>query len=146
MRTFRWFQIGVVVFLSFLLYLDWTRTLPYGKILEKVMLLVVFMWISVTWFLLLFFFFLQKQSEQLSSAAKDKVEAANPGTNVSVSKDHFDRTVTTLNIVCSDVFPWFFESQLCHSHFSRLSIDVHWSPCRRLPGFICITIQNPFPF
>lgn len=52
--------------------------------------------------------FLQKQSEELASAARDQVEAANPGTNASVSKDHFDSTVTTLNIVCSHVFPWFF--------------------------------------
>lgn len=72
--------------------------------------------------------FLQKQSEELASAAREQVEAVNSGTNVSVSKDQFDSTVTILNIVCSDVFPCVFESQLCHSHLSRFSFDVHWSP------------------
>lgn len=74
---------------------------------------------------LLFCFFSssQRQSKELASAAKEQVEAVNPGTNVSVSKDQFDSTVTSLNIVCSDVFPCFGLSlRLSAMHFAFIKV------------------------
>ncbi|KAL1210919.1 hypothetical protein V5N11_011273 [Cardamine amara subsp. amara] len=56
----------------------------------------------------------KKQSEELASAAKEQVEAANPGTNASVSKDQFDSTVTVLNIAVT----WFH----LHQYTKSLSI------------------------
>ncbi|XP_019088764.1 PREDICTED: CCR4-NOT transcription complex subunit 10 isoform X2 [Camelina sativa] len=53
----------------------------------------------------------KKQSEELASAAREQVEAVNPGTNVSVSKDQFDSTVTTLNIAVT----WFHMHQYTKS-------------------------------
>ncbi|CAH2079495.1 unnamed protein product, partial [Thlaspi arvense] len=41
----------------------------------------------------------KKQSEELACTVKEQVEAVNPGTNVCVSKDQFDSTVTSFNIV-----------------------------------------------
>lgn len=63
----------------------------------------------MTYVLLLLIFF-QKQSEELDLAAKEQVEAVNPGTNVNVSKDQFDSTVTNLNIVCSLMYSHVFFS------------------------------------
>ncbi|CAN8232560.1 unnamed protein product [Cochlearia groenlandica] len=56
----------------------------------------------------------KKQSEELSSAAKEQVEAVNHGTNVSVSKDQFDSTLTSLNIAVI----WFH----LHQYSKSLSI------------------------
>jgi len=75
----------------------------------------------------------KKQSEQLSSAAKDQVEAANPGTNVSVSKDHFDRTVTTLNIAVT----WF---HLYHYSKSFSILEPLFQNIQRLDETIALQI------
>ncbi|CAH8389756.1 unnamed protein product [Eruca vesicaria subsp. sativa] len=56
----------------------------------------------------------KKQSEELASAAKEQMEAVNPGSSVSVSKDHFDSTLTTLNIAVT----WFH----LHQYTKCLSI------------------------
>ncbi|KAG2325325.1 hypothetical protein Bca52824_008053 [Brassica carinata] len=56
----------------------------------------------------------KKQSEELDLAAKEQVEAVNPGTNVNVSKDQFDSTVTNLNIAVT----WFH----LHQYTKCLSI------------------------
>ncbi|ESQ44541.1 hypothetical protein EUTSA_v10003437mg [Eutrema salsugineum] len=56
----------------------------------------------------------KNQSEELASTAKEQVEAVNPGTNVCVSKDQFDSTVTILNIAVI----WFH----LHQYTKSLSI------------------------
>ncbi|KAJ0234405.1 hypothetical protein HA466_0274330 [Hirschfeldia incana] len=65
----------------------------------------------------------KKQSEEFASAAKEPPEAAvNPGSNVSVSKDQFDTTLTTLNIAVT----WFHLHQFakCLSILDPLFLDI----------------------
>ncbi|CAN7135905.1 CCR4-NOT transcription complex subunit 10 isoform X1 [Brassica rapa] len=61
----------------------------------------------------------KKQSEEL---AKEPLEAVNPGSNVSVSKDLFDSTVTTLNIAVT----WFHLHQYakCLSILDPLFLNI----------------------
>uniref|UniRef100_A0A1J3J284 CCR4-NOT transcription complex subunit 10 n=1 Tax=Noccaea caerulescens TaxID=107243 RepID=A0A1J3J284_NOCCA len=58
----------------------------------------------------------KKQSKELASAAKEQVEAVNPGNNVFGSKDQFDSTVTSLNIAVT----WYH----LHQYTKSLSILV----------------------
>ncbi|EOA15462.1 hypothetical protein CARUB_v10004173mg [Capsella rubella] len=53
----------------------------------------------------------KKQSEELASAAREQVEAVNPGTNASVSKYQYDTTLTILNIAVT----WFHMHQYAKS-------------------------------
>ncbi|KAG2307188.1 hypothetical protein Bca4012_083809 [Brassica carinata] len=64
----------------------------------------------------------KKQSEELASASKEPLEAVNPGSNVSVSKDQFDSTVTTLNIAVT----WFHLHQFtkCLSILDPLFLNI----------------------
>ncbi|KFK22360.1 hypothetical protein AALP_AAs57819U000100 [Arabis alpina] len=58
--------------------------------------------------------YVKKQSEELAAAAKEQGEAATPGTNVSVSKDQFDSSVSILNMAVT----WFH----LHEYTKSLSI------------------------
>ncbi|KAF8095035.1 hypothetical protein N665_0344s0004 [Sinapis alba] len=64
----------------------------------------------------------KKLSEELASAAKEPLEAVNHGSNVSVSKDQFDSTLTTLNIAVT----WFHLHQFtnCLSILDPLFLNM----------------------